>query len=215
MPYVAGPFSNEHWLVTWGGTLPSGETWSNGIRMTPFNSDPVLNPLDTEGTAIANAVRTFYGACPIGVYTMLDHVKVNTIGIDGKYKYPITLDDIFAPISGSGGANLYPNQVALVLSWETGFNRGPAHTGRIYLPSPTTPLTANTDYIAPAAAHAVDVAGGAFIAALNAVNVNMHAAVMSRKSGAATYRAILTTRCGRVLDTQRRRRRSVPELYEL
>lgn len=52
-----------------------------------------------------------------------------------------------------------------------------------------------------------------FVSDLNAVNADFEVAIFSRKLGAAGNRRVTGNLVGRALDTQRRRRRSLPETY--
>jgi len=215
MAYEAGPFDAAHWYLQWGGKLPGNEEWSCGIRMaaaegvTPTNDPAML-------TGCKNAVQTYHMAAStfIAAPAKLSFVKLNLIDTDGHYVADTTSEIVVADIAGGGPATTpYPNQVAMAVSLTTGFSRGPAHRGRFYLPLPGFVL--GTDGLITAA-NAIGLSGttDTFIASLNAVTANAFAAVFSRKLGAPAHRPITGNLVGRVLDTQRRRRRSLVENYQ-
>lgn len=206
-----GPFDAPHFYIQWGGRLPGNETWSCGMRMT---SDDV-GQTNSTGTAgvVGNFVKTFHQdpQSQISPNAKLSFVKFNAIGVDGHYIFPETFETVYADLPGGGAATpVYPNQIALAISLTTGFTRGPAHRGRFYIPLPTMDVDAN-GVISIAAATSVGLATDLLIAGLNQMNPDRKCAVFSRKLGAPSHRVITGCEVGRVLDTQRRRRRSLIE----
>lgn len=215
MPTPPGPFDTPHYYLQWGGKLPGNEQWSCGLRITPVTGDDVaVTP--AMFTACSNAVQTLHvtGGSSISALAKLSFVKLNPIGLDGRYIFDETEEEILPDLPGSGaGGALYPNQVALVVSLTTGFSRGPAHRGRFYLPLPSMPVD-SSGMITAATAGTVGDTVTAFIAALNSSAPNVEVSVMSRKDGAPGHRRVTGNEVGRVLDTQRRRRRSLVENYQ-
>jgi len=215
MPYSAGPFDSPHWYLQWGGKLPGNEQWSCGLRMAHVgeidaDNDPAML------AAASAAVRAYHvnGAAFISQAAKLSFVKLNLVGVDGHYVEDTTFEVVHADVPGGGpGSTPYPNQVALAVTLTTGFSRGPAHKGRFYLPLPGFVL--GTDgTIAATNAAGLSTATDTFIAALNAMNSFSKVAVMSRKAGAPAHRLVTGNLVGRILDTQRRRRRSLVEDYQ-
>lgn len=216
MPYVAGNFDQPHIYLQWGGSLPGGEQWSNGMRITQPGQNGAAISYATSQAYLTNAVLSlaaFHSSADTYVSSraILEFAKANVIGLDGKYVYPLTNESVFTPVPGAG-PNHPANQVALAVSLTTGVNRGVAHRGRFYLPMPSLEPQAN-GLISPEARNPVITAANALIVALNTDPSGLKVAVMSRKSGAPSHRQVTNVEVGRVLDTQRRRRRSLAETY--
>lgn len=212
MAYTPGPFDSEHLYVQWGGKLPGNEEWSCGLRL--YNAaGGTLTPDPTFNNAVSTALQNYHtrdtssiaGACK------LSFVKVNIIGVDGHYR-EATTQEITLPDVAGGGINVppHPNQIALAISLLTGFSRGPAHRGRFFMPLPT--FTTNLDGLIGASQQAnAKYSADLLLSDLNAISANLQVGVFSRKLGSAGHRKVTTTFVGRVLDTQRRRRRSLAE----
>lgn len=213
-----------HYLFSFGGTLPPiGEIWCNNIRFvgtgTPeeeYDLEDICQGLmevmaaGMDGTGTANlgystAVRLEWG-------------KFNAIGADGRYASESETVIYDYPGTGKVGTGL-PHvslpQVALAVSWGTVRSRGPASRGRIYVPMPNVGpegngrlTTTQTGNIAQAWAAQIDRLND------RAQNVGQErpiAAVVSGVNGA--WEPISTVRVGDVVDTQRRRRSALSEIY--
>lgn len=214
-PYTPGPYDQRHMYLQWGGALPGGEQWSCGLRLrakagvTPVN-DPALL------TSLQQVVNNFHGRTTTNISgrATLTFCKLNLIGLDGRYVEDMTYEHQYAA-GAIGGGNISltpPNQVALAVSLRTAFARGPAHAGRIYLPLPT--ITVGSDGLIPVATRdLVKASADQFITELRNAATNYEPAIFSRKASGPMSRVITTTRVGRVLDTQRRRRRNMVESY--
>lgn len=213
MPYAPGPYIGQHLYLQWGGKLPGNEQWSCGLRMSTRNSGPwVPEDAATMITAAKTAIQAFHVrvGTMISPKALLSFVKLNMIEPDGTYSLDTTNQQVLADIPGTGTDFGMPNQIALAVSTETGFSRGPAHRGRFFLPIPG--IQVNTDGLINAVdATAVKTSCGTLLTALNAINTKYGVAVHSRKLGSPTQRMITGFTVGRVLDTQRRRRRSLLE----
>lgn len=215
MPYTPGPYDQRHFYLQWGGTLPGAEEWSCGLRLrgapgVTLNNDPALL------TSLAGVVSAYHARATTAISgrAVLTFCKLNLIETDGTYVEDMTYEHVYAGgISGGGNISLTPpNQVANVVSLRTAFARGPAHAGRFYLPLPA--ITVGTDGLIPTAVRdGVKASSDTFIADLNNAAPNADVAVFSRKAGSPMNRLVTTTKVGRVLDTQRRRRRSMVEAY--
>jgi len=216
MAYVAGPFDSAHLYIQWGGKLPGNEEWSCGLRMRKVGGGGAT---DAEAAGILTGVAASLAAYHARVNTQinslakLSSVKVNAIGTNGKYIAQSTNESVVADIPGGLATPTYPNQVAIAVSLLTGFSRGPAHRGRFYLPMPAMPMS-TTGVIQPGQAVDLGTSTDTLLADLNDLNPNFEVAVFSRKSGAAGNRRVTGVEVGTVLDTQRRRRRSLAELYQ-
>lgn len=214
MPYTPGPFDSAHVYVQWGGKLPGNEAWSCGLRLYNAGGGALTNDPAVLAAATA-AITAFHNRATsyISSSAKLSFVKANVIGTDGHYVASTTLEQVVADVPGGGSAsNPYPNQVALAVSLVTGFSRGPAHRGRFYLPMPYAPVGSD-GLISSTDRDLVKTSATTMLTALNAMSSNLKVGVFSRKLGVAGHRAVTGIEVGRVLDTQRRRRRSLKELY--
>lgn len=212
---MPGPFIAPHLYVQWGGTLPGNDIWSCGLRMSPINSgtvDSAASMLDGVSAAIS-AFHAGTTGMQIDSRAILNHVKVNAIGTDGKYMLPTTNEKVLANVPGGISTSTgFPNQIALAITLATAVSRGPAHKGRFYVPLPA--YTVGSDgRIGKTYSDNAKAAANTLITALNAVNANMKVAVYSRKIGAPAQRLVTGALVGRVLDTQRRRRNALVEDY--
>lgn len=213
MSYVAGPFNGPHLYCQWGGTLPGGEEWSNGIRFAPTPGFTAVYE-SAMHTAVSTAIEAFHsrGGTLISNRAILTFVKLNLIKADGTYAENVTHEHVSANIPGGSSAGTPPNQVCLAISLLTGVSRGPAHRGRFYMPLPASSVAA--DGLIPAGDAAnVQASATTLLTALNAASAHYNVAVFSRKAGAASDRVVTSVAVGRVLDTQRRRRNKLPESY--
>lgn len=212
--YQVGPFDSTHLYVQWGGKLPGGESWTCGFRMWKAGgateADGAAHLVNVAAALSAWHTRAESG---IGAQAKFSFVKVNAIGLDGKYIGDGANEATFADLAGGGGASSMPNQVALVIGLTTGFTRGVAHRGRFYSPLPALPL--DTDgRLLPAVRDMVKGSAATLRTNVNAASTTGFVmAVMSRKAGAPGHRAVTGVEVGRVLDTQRRRRRNLAEAY--
>lgn len=228
MAYVPGPFDREHGVLVWGGSLPGEETWSCSLRLA--ETEQGIGANDAAGWDVqvlldhyTTAVKDFHArpTSMISPQAKLQFVKFNRVDINGHYIDPTSYINTFADWPGGGAATpVYPNQVALVVTLTTAVSRGPASKGRFYLPLPSVAVETGTGMIA--ATWSTGIAGSAktFLELVsdtpgvddwNTPGV----VVMSRKLGAPQTRRVNGAKVGRVLDTQRRRRRSLAENYAL
>lgn len=213
--YQPGPFDSPHLYVQWGGKLPGGEQWTCGFRLRK-KSAGVIDSGAGLLVGVSAAIVNYHTSAStrLSQAAKLSFVKVNAIGTDGHYSSPGTNQALYPDTGGAQtGDPIYPNQVTLAVSLTTGFSRGPAHRGRFYLPLPSQGLLA-TGVIQPAAAVLVSEATDGLVTAVNAVNTDYEVAIFSRKAGTPGNRKVTGNLVGTVLDTQRRRRRSIAENYQ-
>jgi len=226
---AVGEFSTGSYYIQWGGNLPGKETWSCGMRVANVGETPLVFA-DTAAelgfltTSIVPLFTAFHSAsttkiCPVATLT---YVKFNRLGVDGKYVNPSTNEYIYpTPIAGGGGS-IVANQLALVVTLRTAVSRGPANKGRFYLPMPTAAPGALDGLIPAGEAKGVADNAWTLISGLNAALTaspasNQRVSVMSRTTVTgkpATNHQVTDAWVGRVLDTQRRRRRSLVEDYQ-
>jgi hypothetical protein len=226
--YQVGPFSRQHALLQWGGSLPGGEEWSCSLRLAPntFVNNLDLVPPNSNlqswlHGSMKDAVVAFHtrAASHISAACNLQYVKLNKIGLDGHYAEGSTNEHVLADTGGGGSPPYPPNQLALAISLTTNVSRGPAHRGRFFMPMPSMVLDPFSGVITASDADAVRGSAKTFLEAIADVPGldfpgTLTPVVMSRKAGNPTYRVVEGVDVGRVLDTQRRRRRSLPESYE-
>jgi hypothetical protein len=223
------PFDSQHVLLTWGGKLPGGESWSCGLRLCEQVHVPGANTLITQTEtkswlygSLKSAVQAFHTAPTswIAPACKLSFAKAARIGLDGKYIDQSTDEFVFPDLAGGGNAifAIHPQQVALAVSLTTGYSRGLAHRGRFFMPMPVCPITETTGLIDTVTADQVRQSVKTFLEAvadvpgIDAPN-SLTPSVMSRR-GAGGHRVITGVEIGRALDTQRRRRRGLKENYE-
>jgi hypothetical protein len=150
---------------------------------------------------------------PVGASATLEYVKMARIGTDGHYidDKPVISNQAPAGSAGSG-VSAHPPQIALAVTLLGPNPRGAAGKGRLYLPNPAFAV-AGDGRISAAQAEAVANHIAGFI---NQVNTIMTGAVHIVGPATATGRAgasqpVTGIRVGRVLDTMRSRRSSMPE----
>jgi hypothetical protein len=214
MPYAIGPFPDPHLYLQFGGSLPGTEGWSCGIR---FGQSPAgageFGAVPGMLVPAKNALSTWFtsAGAKISSLASLQFVKLNAIDVNGHYVYPDT-NEVLLSVAGGAAGTVPPNQVCLAASWTTGVARGPAHRGRMYVPLPVVPLDVD-GRISDTNATTMKAVLTTLLTTLQGLHATWKPAIFSRKAGAPAYRLITGVQVGRVLDTQRRRRRSLLESY--
>ena len=219
-------FDRRHVLAQWGGTLSGGEIWSNSLRLASSDTGPNA-PVPVHDTMIEwcngaakDAVAAFHGdfGALISTAAKLTFLKLNVVDMNGRYVEQNTIEHVYSPVvPGTSAANPHPTQVTLAVSTTTEFSRGRGHRGRFYLPMPCQAVDATSGLISALNAASVATAAATFIEALadepgaDVATAGMRVCVMS-KTGATNV--VIGVEVGRVLDTQRRRRNSLPEDYQ-
>jgi hypothetical protein len=214
--YSPGPFNGPHLYLQWGGALPGGEIWSNGLRLAPAPNAaaPVFDQAILNGAVAAISAYHARQTTWASPRAILQYVKLNAITVAGKYADNVTHEAVVANIPGGGNVDNTPaNQVSLCVSLTTAVSRGPAHRGRFYTPLPCV-LPAADGLLGIGDALNAKNSAQTLITALNAITPNVQVAVMSRKAGAPGSRFVTGVQVGRVLDTQRRRRNKLAEAYQ-
>lgn len=150
-----------HVKIAWGGSLgdPAAEVWTNAIAWVPKGNDmsSVISQglvgeqaqMDGLSTAIANWFQTpinFQGqdgtakGAGIAPAAKLEWVKLNAVGVDGKYLF--ASNTFYYPTKIAGGGAHYTNSIAYSPPWQmttaitlrTTVARGRGSKGRIYPP---------------------------------------------------------------------------------
>jgi hypothetical protein len=197
-------------LLAFGGPLWTSEQWSCSIRSDPnFGDGNQLSQgaLDEIWPAVATWFQS--ATSPIASHAKLGWLKFNRIGANGKYVNSTTYRKDWATPLATGVSNASAPQVSLVATLETGASRGRAHRGRIYLPAPRYPLE-NDGRITAASATAAATSVAGLLTTLNGIASYGSNRVYSNID-AGTSRVITGVTVGRVLDTMRSRRTSLPE----
>lgn len=220
-----------HFRLAWGGTFFSTEIWSMSLHMsdasTVTNAARIAFAAD-RADEVKTKVQTYWTTTAIGAnrYALLDWVKFNAIGEDGKYLSaasnsvavaPAGVPQLTPPLSES-----HPPQLAVVLSMGTGFRSGLAVRSRTYLPAARLSLvTTGSPYIADSQVSTVATAFKAFLVDLNdwtGLDLGSGPAVCAVSKGRAAdsdgiTRDITDIRVGNVFDTVRSRRNGLRETY--
>jgi hypothetical protein len=191
------------------------EEFSFGVNCAPIQGTPNA-PNQAMLDSAVDAVGQYWARPALQMPTgrPIREVKVAAIGVDGKY----TSDPMIAAVNLPGGASepqyLAPPQVALVVSLNTG-RRGPTGRGRWYLPCPSYRFLDDLVLSTPLA-QAVANESAAFLKDLETtfqdeIVGGLLVPVVASSKG---YNTVVTSvRVGRVTDTMRSRRTSLPEQY--
>lgn len=227
----------HHYMTVIGDAYGGTERWQFGLRLT---SGGVNN--ETTALAASTIVENWWRAnAPFAVNWFgapsthrLVELKVASIQPNGEY---VTDDPAYShfylpAIAGAGAppAGLLP-QSSVCATLLTDVPRGYASKGRIYLP-PSTRYTPGTDGLLTApVAEALANNVMQLVTSLNAATNIGDVAVFSKGRGVkvenvakqryewtypevGTHRSVTAVKVGRVVDTQRRRRRQLTESYQ-
>jgi hypothetical protein len=224
----------KHYLLSFGGPLGHDETWSCSLRMTSPVVEVMPDPIITAGASssideVARKVET-YMTTQMAQYwhksAKLGFVKYNAIGENGRYIGDTTVEKLYEPAMASTSQSNGPFQMAIVVSLETGVQRGLAVAGRWFLPFPGFSVS-DDGYLLPASQNWVADASALFVNSLNdwdGIDVPgaPRVCVISRgrPTGPKTWgpgiaRRATNVAVGNVLDTQRRRRKALKETYTI
>ena len=194
------------------GTLYNDEqfSWSLAFIQGAGGNEPAP---DEVPAGVVSAIQTFWRwPSLISKFAQIDTIKLNEIGLDGRYVNPETvLEEIVGGIVGVADSVIYPPQVAIVVSLDTAIRRGRAHAGRFYLPLPGPVLSASGVLAAAEQEKYVDAAT-TMIEGLNNALQPWQVGVVS-DIGPGAQQRVTHVRVGRVFDTMRSRRRSLDEAY--
>jgi len=204
-----------HFRLAFGGSLFVVEQWVCRLNITSSGTLMTDGEADTALPAIVTAASTFVADNGwFGTGVKLEYVKLNKINSAGHYENSSAArTSLLDPaIGGGGGGSTLPPQVAVCATLLTAHARGKAHKGRIYLPALAGALITygvGAGTIGGGAAGALGDATHAFIQAINAALPSPNAVSVISSTGEANH--VTGVAIGSVYDTQRRRRRSLPE----
>lgn len=191
------------------GTLHTVEGFSFGVSLISDGSG-VEAPAEVPAGVVTAAQTLMTGAIISGAAD-LDTIKLNLIGTDGRYAGDNTVMHEFAPPVGGTYTATNAPQVAIAVSLDTAARRGLATRGRFYLPTPV-PVVKEDGRIDAASATAFATAATTFLQSVSAALPGWIPGVVSNV-GAGAQRPVTNVRVGRVYDTIRSRRTSLPEDY--
>lgn len=183
-------------------------TWS----MSVFDPAPGPTPIpETVPQAVADAVRVFHTTANITTQSAaLRWIKLNQIGIDGRYTQDTTVRyDYPNPFPVGTSTAIVPPQIALAVTLLTDSDRGTASRGRFFVPLPAR-SPSSLGRLAEADALAYANAAATMVNSIN-VALDPYQVVIASDSGTGRFRTVTGVRVGRVLDTIRSRRRSFLE----
>ena len=216
-------YSHPFIKLTWGGTLAEGQDiWSSGLHLaTPENDEGqilasfIAMALEGTITPLSNRVVTFFSQVNTGVPTgvKLTWVKLAMIGTDGKYSQP----PIEIEKDTSGGSNVAGvPQNSLVVTLDSDKWKDPGKYNRFYMPFGlagagsvySLNTLAQNNYLTNAKT---------FINGINSdlsfLDTNLTVSCVTTSEVTNGYLPVQKIKIGRLVDTQRRRRNSIPEVY--
>jgi hypothetical protein len=207
-------------VTIFGTSFQGTEIWSTGFHMGDPTGDS-LPPTELGAAYIAAQWKIFFQTANSAISNkwFTTGVKLATIGTDGKtvgnevaYHYEAT------PYSGAGSTH-FPAQCALVATLTTAVPRGLASKGRMYLPGVAAAIT-DAGKLSNTVSGAVATNLKTFFDSVNA-SIDATGSVITASPGskpplvgAGVFRPVTGVRVGDVIDTQRRRRNQLVEIYE-
>lgn len=209
-----GTFGNtdsEQWSI---GLHLGGSGWGGQGEATP---DPIP---PGAMTAFAAVGKTYFTGATWSPSVKLMEVRGYVVDSAGKSLYGTDTALVASPINGTGSTNAHPWQVALVATLTTAITRGPGRFGRVYLPGPAVAIVTGDGLISATDAGNYAVNFRNFLNSLNDAaegfrSGTSRAVCVASGVGNGRMDAVTGIRVGRVLDTQRRRRRSLLEEYQV
>lgn len=207
--------------VTLSGTMFGGvEEWSTGFFLGEENAD-ATEPTQAAADQIRDAWATFFtaGGSLVSNNYAFTQVKMASIGSDGhtisssvKYSYP------GSAVVGSTASNTHPPQCAVVVTLLSDRPRGKASKGRMYLPGFSGNIMDNGKIDSPDVNSIAENLKTFFDSMTNDADIPDELILAAKWSGPlnvipAQNDYVETIRVGDVVDTQRRRRNGLAEVY--
>lgn len=189
----------------------------SGPGISVFQVDDWLNDI------VAPAMTNWMNTVGLSNQMQLQYLKAYCVGEDGKavpaVPYasgtPITLQWTGTRLKGPATQNLLPLQNSVVVSHRTAQIGRPGR-GRMFRPALTAIATDGSGQLVSATINSVRDRQQGMLEAVKYTGVGVGAAQIRScvtGSGFTNYALINAVRVGSVPDTQRRRRRSLPETY--
>lgn len=199
-----------------GGILAGTESWACSVHLA--QPDQAIVDADAMLIAARGPVEAWFERAEnfINSTARMNFIKLNEVNkVNGKYvdqgvSHTYFHNPMLSPDVGNVSA---PPQLSLATTWHTDRERGRASKGRIYAPACTqhinTSYMDDTGHLNNAAAQSVADVGRLLVQGLNDSLTPLVAVVWSQIGQEA--RAIEQVSCGRLVDTQLRRRKSLTE----
>ena len=205
-------------LVLGGGLYANSEQWTCSLSIangSQLLAAPEVVPIDVRDACVA----WLTSANNFSTGADLRWIKFNLIGVDGKYREPVTVRYDFTGTLPTGAQPTNPApQIALAHTLRTDVERGRAARGRFYAPLPGRNL-ASSGMLGTTDQQAYVNAATTFLNALNtamsdyATDGGEPRVVVMSDVGSGMLRPVRAVAVGRVLDTMRSRRSSLTENY--
>ena len=198
--------------LVFGGTLYGTEQWACGLTLAHIGTGDGGSP-GTVSDGIVSAIKGYIHEGQTSDAAKLNWIKYNLIDVNGHYADPtstVRWDEPGTPVAGTGEVRPIP-QATIVISLMTANARGLAHTGRFYSPA-FTGVIESDGRIGSSLADLVAEHATTLLNAINDDDDTYRVAVVSQV-GEGHQNHVTHVRVGRVIDTMRSRRTSLPEGY--
>lgn len=206
------PFPRAHRMLTlFGDAWTQSEIWQMGLRL---DAPPTAQPDAAEMTALKDAFTVWWSATDqnFSYRVRMLGIKVAPVQLDGSYGDGNDAQvSLFAtPVVGLSAMDYAYPQLSVVCTLLTSISRGRGSRGRFYPPPQVQSLAA--DGRIPAERAGVLVTHNkALIEDINDVGIGPVS--VGSALGLGLLEPVTQVRCGRVIDTQRRRRNAITEEY--
>lgn len=208
--------------LTWGGKLFNGESWSCSLHMMSSAQQPFTIPAASFKLPIGDWMSR--ATSKLNPYAVLEFIKANevhkttVVGVHKAGQYVSQGDPnnvVVSPALAGMGAYASPGQLSVAVTTRTGITRGRGSHGRFYPPSSVLQVEADGRL---SGVDPLGIANSAqeLLSELNAAaRVGVSAgdeylcSVWSQVGGFGE--TINRVSCGKVVDTQRRRRAQLNE----
>lgn len=220
MPYP------KHFRLTFGGDLFNTETWSCSINLALFTSVPwsdatMIAHTDEQLADVAADVKAYFldPKSHVNAGCHLNFVKYNAINTDGRYlDKSNTREETWnhQRVAAPGSAGTAPAQQAVAISLRTNVKRGPGSHGRFFMPLGAVPIDGTFGTMSAPTVPDLRDSAVIFLTALNnwpGLDLDRPEVAVVSGLGSGHQTKVTSLAIGNVVDTQRRRRKSIPETY--
>lgn len=196
------------YLTILGDSFETQEEWQTGFHLTSATA-----PSEAVLDALMVAIVDFLDTPALRFPSFCRFVGVKWAALEPDGTYPVGASSIeqfrAVPFVGTDTSGGYP-QIALVTSLRTARPRGLGSNGRNYWPSAAS-INFGTGAIGATEATAIATAATVLVDAINDQGIGV--VCVASAVGNGLLQPVTGVRVGRVMDTQRRRRNQLPELY--
>jgi hypothetical protein len=210
-------FYREHILVTWGGHSGGGDIWQCGWRFATAGLTTLVWPAGGFLLGpIYDALVTAFGGSLISNGACLEWVKVAQVKPDGNYARD-PQDYLGEQTFGNISTLVSGPQDSMCVSLWSGSSIGKGNHGRFYLPWSGANVDRTTGrYVASLLPPILARWRTAVVATTDRLNTDLGAAgpVQLVIMGSSTAKKVTQLKIGDVMDTQRRRRNALNEMYQ-